>query len=279
MSHFVVLVLGGQPEGLEDYLEKTLEPYNENTEVAPYWTDEATNAQDHWAWSYTEEAVTPIATMVEYAEFLNKRFGEDGYKYRVREGKLQRQTTYNPDSTWDWWVVGGRWKDMLLLKDGRYADEAYIRDIDWDAMRSAARRKAEDNFDLMWNIIGKRTPLVAWKTFLDKYPNDIAKAREEYHAQETLKVLRGANIGIWGDPVETFHLDAPNPRESFVEASVNAIPWCYAVVKDGQWVTQGRMGWWGMSKDDMTDDQWKAVVRKLIDDNPDEYLTVVDCHI
>jgi hypothetical protein len=281
MSHFVVLVLGGTPETIDEYLEKTLEPYNENTPVAPYWEEEATNAQDHWAWSYTEEAVVPIATMVEYAEFLNKRYSEDGYKYRVRDGVLQRQSTYNPESKWDWWVVGGRWSNMLMLKDGRHVDEAYIRDVDWVGMRAVARKKAEDDFDLMWNIIGKRTPLVAWKSFMAKYPNDIAKAREEYNAQETLKVLRSSNVAapVFGCPVETYHLDAPNPRESFVEASVNAIPWCYAVVKDGKWVTQGSMGWWGMSKDDMTDDEWKAIVRKLIDDSPDEYVTVVDCHI
>jgi hypothetical protein len=79
--------------------------------------------------------------------------------------------------------------------------------------------------------------------------------------------------------VETYHLDAPKPRTAYIEACVNSIPFAYAMVKDGEWITKGRMGWWGMSDDDMTDAEWKKIVRKAIDDSPDDYITVVDAHI
>jgi hypothetical protein len=275
MSHFVVLVFG-EPETVESQLE----PYDENIEMDPYWEDECTDMTAHWLWpTLSEEAVTPITTMEEYAKAVMDRYAEDNDKYRVREGVFQRQTTYNPESKWDWWVEGGRWGKMLQRKDGQMVDSGRVSDIDWEGMREAARKKAEDDFDLMWNIIGKRTPLVSWKSFLDKYPDDIPKAREEYNGQETLQVLRSSNIGTWGCPVETYHLDAPKPRTAYIEACVNSIPFAYAMVKDGEWITKGRMGWWGMSDDDMTDAEWKKIVRKAIDDSPDDYITVVDAHI
>lgn len=276
MSHFVVLVFG-EP----DDLEAQLEPYNENTEMPPYWEDETTDMTAHWAWStVSEEAVVPITTMEEYATALVKRYEADETdKYRVRKGVLQRQTTYNPQSQWDWWTVGGRWRGLLLTKDGRTVDEARIADVDWEGMQTAARTKAEDSFDLMWNIIGKREKLIAWTVFREKYPDDIPRAREEYNAQETLQVLRTSRISVWEDPAKAFCLNDPDPRAAYIQSCVDAVPFCYAMVQDGVWGAMGRMGWWGMSKDDMTDAEWKKIVRATIEANPEGYVTAVDCHI
>lgn len=54
----------------------------------------------------------------------------------------------------------------------------------------------------------------------------------------------------------------------------------FAVVKDGQWYQKGQMGWFGMSTDNISDEEWDARVLELIKDLPDDtMLTVVDCHI
>lgn len=45
-------------------------------------------------------------------------------------------TTYNPDSKWDWYEVGGRWSKMLIGKDGKPYDSLPVNQIDFDAMRT-----------------------------------------------------------------------------------------------------------------------------------------------
>jgi hypothetical protein len=38
------------------------------------------------------------------------------------------------DGHWDWWVIGGRWRDAALtLKDGRRAVQALACEVDWEA--------------------------------------------------------------------------------------------------------------------------------------------------
>lgn len=42
-------------------------------------------------------------------------------------------STYNPDSKWDWYIIGGRWAGSLVLKTGENVDFARFKDIDYDA--------------------------------------------------------------------------------------------------------------------------------------------------
>jgi len=44
-------------------------------------------------------------------------------------------STYNPKSKWDGWEIGGRWENLLILKDKRSSNAAYMSDIDFSAMR------------------------------------------------------------------------------------------------------------------------------------------------
>jgi len=43
----------------------------------------------------------------------------------------------NPDMKWDWYVIGGRWKGLLILKGNVQAgcDAALVSDIDFEAIR------------------------------------------------------------------------------------------------------------------------------------------------
>ncbi len=54
----------------------------------------------------------------------------------------------------------------------------------------------------------------------------------------------------------------------------------FAILKDGEWVEQGEMGWFGVSSNNKTDEEWKNKVNEIISSlEEDEKLTVVDCHI
>ena len=41
-------------------------------------------------------------------------------------------STYNPNSKWDWYTIGGRWTGGLVTKEGRETNSDYISEIDWN---------------------------------------------------------------------------------------------------------------------------------------------------
>jgi hypothetical protein len=54
----------------------------------------------------------------------------------------------------------------------------------------------------------------------------------------------------------------------------------FAVVKDGEWFQQGEMGWWGMHTDEMTQEEWVAKTKELLNGLPeDTMISIIDCHI
>jgi hypothetical protein len=54
----------------------------------------------------------------------------------------------------------------------------------------------------------------------------------------------------------------------------------FAIVKDGVWNERGTMGWWALVTDRKSDQEWKAETKRVFDSiRPDQWVTLVDCHI
>lgn len=54
----------------------------------------------------------------------------------------------------------------------------------------------------------------------------------------------------------------------------------FAVLHDGEWHERGDMGWWGMVTDEKDADDWNKQFDALVASlNPDDEVTIVDCHI
>lgn len=151
MSHFIGLCFG-------DFWEDNLEYYSETREVEYYI-------------AYTkEEAIEEVKKnrLIEYNYALKKisdtnldqetknRFdkivkagpsisdeeawkeaSEWGYEIDEIENLL---TTYNPNSKWDWYSIGGRWDGFICLKEKdsegnpMRVNQARFSEIDWDYM-------------------------------------------------------------------------------------------------------------------------------------------------
>jgi len=143
MSHFVTFVLipgnTSHPD-VESAVAALLEPFDEEIEVAPYSTDcyciegiaahaGTTAANDavatisdlrtrYWALPEAERPTQEtwfanwhaVKNRVEQAHPLYQKPNPDCEECA---GSGQRMTTYNPDSQWDWWVIGGRWAGWL----------------------------------------------------------------------------------------------------------------------------------------------------------------------
>lgn len=52
------------------------------------------------------------------------------------------------------------------------------------------------------------------------------------------------------------------------------------ITTDGEWVEKGQMGWWGMTSDEMSDEDWNNKFREYVSSlKGNVRMTLVDCHI
>lgn len=124
MSHFACLVFTEHNPLDDEYyseLEKALGPYDETMPVDPYIEEKA------------EDLFKPERLSAEYGidadlsrEEAKSLLERDGYKFDEHDNML---STYNPNSKWDYWCVGGRWENYLKLIDGTRANVAKVSDL------------------------------------------------------------------------------------------------------------------------------------------------------
>ena len=148
MSHFVGLCFG-------DNWENDLEQYYEGLEVEAYirhTKKEAIEQAKKYHASNYEYALKQLASDVITPENLAcyTKVVNDGCSLTDKDAWEQIQdwgyqiddegnllTTYNPNSKWDWYSVGGRWSGFLPLKEKdeegnpKESNEAYVHEIDW----------------------------------------------------------------------------------------------------------------------------------------------------
>ena len=122
MSHFCTLVLV-EPDIQEGQVlprvTDLLGPYDENKEVAAYVeridAEVAASMASRYMIDTSEEDY--LQRLVPFMRNWNNHAGyidEDGLYY---------MSTRNPDSHWDWWVVGGRWSNYLGRDDLDFASD------------------------------------------------------------------------------------------------------------------------------------------------------------
>lgn len=186
MSHFVGLCFGVN-------WESNLDQYDENMEVEPYiryTKDEAIDeVKRRHAQSYENalEALKKKDLDSESYEYFQKVLDkglfiswEDAWKeakdwgYEIDDDE-NLLSTYNPESKWDWYSVGGRWDGFLHYKDADPGFEeinvAYIHELDMDYLLEHTpfcfvtedgewREKGEMGW---WGSVSNEKPEDSWK--------------------------------------------------------------------------------------------------------------------
>ncbi len=282
MSHFTVLVLG--PD-----VDTQLEKYDENELVPEYKRGEVSQEEKDRILDYYQRNKNFVGTFEEcYAQY-----GEDWDSNALKKdenGIWCEFSTYNPDSKWDWFIVGGRWSGYFKMKPGvkpklgepgvfkneaeaGHGDVAMKKDIDFEGMRNDAGIKAGEYYDKIKAIIGELPIAEEWDVIRERF-EDINDARTAYQNQPAKMALSNAGEN-WVEPAE-FNCT----REEFIERARMSAVSSYAVVKDGVWYQKGDMGWWGLSSNEMSDNEWNVKFNELIESVPDDTLfTCIDCHI
>jgi hypothetical protein len=104
ITHFVGLVVADD----EEDLERLLAPYDEQLPGVPQFEylaeDKGYNEFERMCETYK---TTNLKELVKHMQDWNGQEGE------IRNGRLGSYSTYNENSKWDWYVVGGRWQDVV----------------------------------------------------------------------------------------------------------------------------------------------------------------------
>lgn len=332
MSHFTVLVIGEEPENQlapyqennmgdcpDEYMvfesdeEEYLSQYEIDTttkvimpdgRMLNTWDNEFRKPRTYGIGSYTHEVPNHLEQRVMPLKELYPTFEEYmkdwcGYEKRdEKEGKYGRWT--NPNSKWDWYLLGGRWTGFFKLKDGLdvlaqrgepglmtkvaekgTADQSLKKYIDFDLMRNEAVDKSAKTYDTAMTILKDLPVNETWQSVGERmgYGND--NSRPFYFSQPRLVAWKKAQsdknsgIDIW-DSCDDFIIS----REQYLNnAYTNAIG-TFAFIKDGKWYEKGKTGWWAYVSDKRDENEWSGEFNKMIDELPDDTLmSIYDCHI
>ena len=145
----------------------------------------------------------------------------DGGVYDEEGNEL---VTYNPNTRWDWWEVGGRWSDFLRFKDGGRGDAAYIKNVDFS-----------DNDAVYYEVLNW------WNEYVEGEDNPDAESYKEKYTAESLAKIRCK-----------FHTAD--------------------VLMNGEWYSMDDMN----NPNEWINEYYDRFIRKS---NPNDVITIVDCHI
>ena len=231
MSHFSLAVLHEENQDIDELLA----PYDEELEsdlMLEYTRAEAIKAarEDYEG----NEAKTDEECIKFFAEMSRYVTDADGNVY----------VKFNQDAKYDWYEIGGRWKNYLRVK-GEHADSARLRDIDFgpdEEMYKDALR--------FWDVVVGHMP-----------PRPEEKCFSIYN--------------------EKYYRDTYGDRENF--ARMRSLFTTHAVITpDGEWHERGEVGYFGYSSETPEEGlEWdKNYVERFIKNaDKDLILTIVDCHI
>lgn len=263
MSHFSVWVF--TESGTETEIDDLLLPYDEGIEVEPYidrrreaivpeyrtrWNEYLARAEQDLLKAAPEDRPSVLGRISKIRTAL-ARSDEEIYRAETDGEELDAEgnilSTYNPDSKWDWYTIGGRFENTIRTRDGRMVTSCPVSDIapdaDPDKLAQARRR---------YGII----------------TGEIPPASEE---ERCLVDDPTARLELWScqDADDYAHRVCANGA--------------YAVVlPNGVWQEPGKMGWWGVScaAEDARREWNRSFADQFIRNMPsNRIVTVVDCHI
>ena len=254
MSHYAVLVIHDKGQGIEELLA----PYDENLKVEPYLKYKHDDAIE----MIKKEYIPFNNDIKEYSdnELLNW-FVKQYSSYFLKDGDIY--TTYNPNSKWDWYQIGGRFGSRLPLTN------------------EALKKEYSEYADYPFTDIAPIN-YVNWKY-------------KHLTEEEKNKIRRWWEINIYNMPLKEGEEKDKylfyNPkyyerryRDAETDIKVQEIINFFAVITpDGKWYAPSNMGWWACT-DGEPEDELKFDLEfydRFIKPNLDSDLmcTVVDCHI
>lgn len=167
----------------------------------------------------------------------------------------------------DWFVIGGRWKNYLLLRDGSRGNSSTLAEIDIETMRSLRATEAEIDWETAFSLTqGKWISQKQLRQELNWKDED--GICEPYFEQNAIKILRSSDLAerfyCWDQFLESKATYAQ--RQSRLAFSPGAY------IREEQFIE--------LSWDREEELEQLTVFDKYYDSLPnDTMLTIVDCHL
>lgn len=208
-----------------------------------------------------------------FCECYEEGWNEEFFEYEQSEDNPEEGYYYNPNAKWDWFVIGGRWAGLIRTKS--QDKQAVFGDVSWVW-------EDKDPYE-------SKEPGI-YKVDSCRIKDIITTNKEEYN-----RGLRFWELVVEGqEPLDEeeqeikkfvfhrpeYYLQTYKTKENYAKARSEFST--YAVVKDGEWLEPGEMGWFGVSfATPEQEEKWNKEYYKLVfeDAEDDDYLTIVDCHI
>jgi len=278
MSHFTVMVFG-------DDVESLLEPYNENKEVPEYARKKVSEKEkeDFINYYIKKDENLKNLTFDELYKLNGSDWNDNTWRYNS-EGVLEEFSTYNPDSKWDWYSEGGRWDGFFKLKNGKRANKALKKDIDFNAMKESIKEDSKK----LWNFVHSFIKdydynlYTTWNDFLKKENLTIEEKRERYNNQDLVKAFNKAIKNKKDQAISLFSSvdEFLITEEEYINREMNSAITPFALINENRWFEKGSMGWWGMTFDEKDTNIWNDFFNKVLSITPDNtMITMIDCHI
>lgn len=198
MSHFAVAVFHREDQDIADLLA----PYNENMEVEPYVRFTKEQAIEYARLYIKEEDGATDEELWEMAK--------QDYPNSDEEGNLY--STYNPDSKWDWYSIGGRFFDVLNGRCDDWIDpscSAKVKNIDF----SQDREEYEFALKFWDDVMSGKDRFYNPEYFEERYSSG-----DEYAKRSSLFTTRAVVTpdGVWHEKGEMgwFGMSSETPEES-----------------------------------------------------------------
>lgn len=174
----------------------------------------------------------------------------------------------NPNAKWDWWQVGGRWIDNILVKG-----EDYIK-VKRSFFDLSKDKKSPDGYT--WASGGIIKDIDFNKTMEGEYEKAI-RFWELIVEEQPLKDGEEKPFNMFK---KDYYIERYGTKEKYAE--YYSTYFTYALLVDGNWISKGEMGWFGI--DDSTKDSEEVYIEKFkeimsFEENQDKMFVVVDCHI
>lgn len=283
MSHFAVMVVGD--------VDKQLAPFDENIEVEEYRQSVSKKELDSML-SYYRMKNLP------YTDNIKECYDHYGKEWNDNEWKCDGEgwfylSRYNPLSKWDWYAIGGRFSGCFITKVKKEAEDFVQPDeygnvhidsiqkkyIDLDGIKKEEEKEARNEYKIVASCFENgQIPRIKykWSDVLNMKDLTPQEKRKLYFSQEGVELFNKRTENITSGTIEMYQCT----EDEFVAERVASAFQPFAIVKDGIWYERAKMGWWAITSDEKSPQEWTEIFEKIwneIDD--DEMITFVDCHI
>jgi hypothetical protein len=297
MTHFVSLIVvpkeiweGGETE-VREYIDSQMWPYSEEHQVEPYveYTKKEAKKKmrEHVTWlkqeirkkedeEYKKQLVFYSDKKTSWAEKVRKYFGcEVNSKGDVLE-------TFNRDSFWDWYRIGGRW-DGILTGNRRDSEDGFNFSDEHESLSNNSVRAKE-----LLRKFRNRCELVnKYREGAKQISSEILNnemlfscfgfadiMRSFFDGEEAVvkleddkwRILYGEIMQRFGEQIRDYEFCNP-----FITGII--------IDKDGQCRQGKSYGWWGTSRNVKDMQEWEREFEKILEESQDAYVVNLDCHV